>query len=246
MEKFEKPKILVIAAHAGDFVWRSGGTIAKYAKRGSEIKVIALSDGIRGESNDYWKTPDANAADGQRVRREEAAKAAGILGTRDIEFWGLTDYPMTIDDPCVERIAHVIRSFRPDVILTHVEYDQFNPDHNAVHLAVRKAGAAASGSGFPDDNPVSPRQTPIFGFEPQMTEASGFRPLIYVDISEIFETKRTAMGVFGTQPGMCKNYVRKAEMRGSEAKSRGNCKGCQFAEAFEVYQPVAASGELIW
>lgn len=246
MNKYEAPRILVVGAHAGDFVWRSGGTIAKYAGRGSKVKIIVVSDGLRGESNDYWKKEGSNAEEGRRLRREEAEKAAEILGVETIEFWGLTDYPMTITDDYVEKIAHEIRAFRPDIILTHAEYDQFNPDHNAVHLAVRKADAAASGAGFPDENPVSPRQTPIFGFEPQQTEISGFKPVVYNDITESFPVKEKAMKVYATQPGMYKNYVRKAEMRGGEARSRGNCKGCMYAEAFEVYQPIASSGNLVW
>lgn len=246
MSNFQAPNILVVAAHAGDFVWRCGGTIAKYAKRGSNIKILVMSDGLRGESNDYWKTEGANEKDGHILRQNEARSAAEILGVKDIEFWGLVDYPMTINDECVEKIAHVIRAFRPDIILTHAEYDQFNPDHNAVHLAVRKAVAAASGAGFPDENPVSPRQTPIFGYEPQQTEISGYTPVVYNNITDAFDTKCEAMKVYATQPGMFKNYVRKAEVRGGEAKSRGSCKGCKYAEAFEVYQPIAATGDLVW
>lgn len=141
---------------------------------------------------------------------------------------------------------HVIRAFRPDIILTHAEYDQFNPDHNATHAAVRKACAAASGAGFPDEHPVSPRQTPIFGFEPQQTEISRFNPIVYNDITDFFALKCEAMKVYATQPGMYKNYVRKAEMRGSEAKNRGSRALCEYAEAFDIYQPIAAVGDLVW
>ena len=30
-------KMLVVSAHAADYVWRAGGTIAKYIKHGAEI-----------------------------------------------------------------------------------------------------------------------------------------------------------------------------------------------------------------
>ena len=42
-------KVLVVSAHAADYVWRSGGTIAKYIKHGAEVHVVVLSFGIRGE-----------------------------------------------------------------------------------------------------------------------------------------------------------------------------------------------------
>lgn len=51
----ENERLLVISAHAGDFVWRSGGTIAKYIEEGAEVELVVLSFGVRGESNDLWK-----------------------------------------------------------------------------------------------------------------------------------------------------------------------------------------------
>lgn len=36
-------KVLVVSAHAADYVWRSGGTIAKYIKHGAEVHVVVLS-----------------------------------------------------------------------------------------------------------------------------------------------------------------------------------------------------------
>ena len=45
-------KMLVVSAHAADYVWRAGGTIAKYIKHGAEVHLVVLSFGDRGESND--------------------------------------------------------------------------------------------------------------------------------------------------------------------------------------------------
>lgn len=243
---FETPKILVVAAHIGDFVWRCGGTIAKYAKRGSEIKLVVLSDGLRGEANSYWTKADASEEKGHVLRKAEGVHAATLLGVPDVELWGLSDYPTPIETAHIERLAHRIREFRPTVILTHSDYDAFNPDHNDVHMLVRRACATSSAAGYRDGNPVSPRQTPIFGFEPHMTEISGYLPNIYVDISDVFDTKVEAMKSFASQPSMISGYIRKAELRGSEAKSRGGRKDCKYAEAFKTFQPVAATGDLVW
>lgn len=239
-------RMLVAAAHLGDFLWRCGGSIAKYLAEGSEVKVVLLSDGLRGEANDYWKREGANEEEARRVRRDEAQRAAAMLGLTGLEFWGLPDYPMELGRPEVERLAHVIREFRPTFLVTHDTYDAFNPDHNLVSAAVRQAYAAASGAGFRDGLPVSPRQTPIFGFEPHTTEISNFRPQVYVDVSEVFEKKRAAMKVFASQPHMYAAYVRKAETRAAEARSRGGRSGCQYAEAFSAFQPAAATGRFVW
>lgn len=36
----EGKRILVVSAHAADYVWRSGGTIAKYIKHGANVDVV--------------------------------------------------------------------------------------------------------------------------------------------------------------------------------------------------------------
>ena len=42
--------ILVVSAHAADFVWRAGGAVALYASRGYKVRILCLSYGERGES----------------------------------------------------------------------------------------------------------------------------------------------------------------------------------------------------
>jgi 4-oxalomesaconate hydratase len=46
----ENKSILVVSAHAADFVWRAGGAIALYASRGYKVRILCLSYGERGES----------------------------------------------------------------------------------------------------------------------------------------------------------------------------------------------------
>lgn len=86
----------------------------------------------------------------------------------------------------------------------------------------------------------------IFGFEPHNTELCGFKPGIYVDITAQIEKKQAAMRVFQSQPSMYHAYMRKAEIRGSEAAARCGCKGCRYAEAFTLGGPIGASGRFVW
>lgn len=46
--------VLVVSAHAGDFVWRAGGAIAAATARGDRAVVVCLSYGERGESASQW------------------------------------------------------------------------------------------------------------------------------------------------------------------------------------------------
>ncbi len=45
-----KKTVLVVSAHAADFVWRAGGAIALYSGRGYRVRILCLSYGERGES----------------------------------------------------------------------------------------------------------------------------------------------------------------------------------------------------
>lgn len=239
-------RMMVVAAHMGDFVWRCGGSIAKYVQEGNEVLVLVLSSGIRGEANDYWKQPGSNVEDGKKQRLSEGTQAAAALGVKNFQFWDLPDYPMPIDIGVVERLAHLIREFRPDFIVTHDTYDAYNPDHDAVRSAVRQAYATAFGAGFQDGLKVVPRRMTIFGFEPHNTELCGFRPGIYIDITEQIEMKQSAMRAFSSQPAMFKAYMRKAEIRGAEASARCGCTGCKYAEAFSLGGPVGATGRFVF
>ena len=76
----EKPTILVVSAHAADFVWRAGGAIALYTDRGYRVKVVCLSYGERAESARLWKEPGITLDRVKETRREEARRAADLLG----------------------------------------------------------------------------------------------------------------------------------------------------------------------
>ncbi|MHB8619822.1 MAG: PIG-L deacetylase family protein, partial [Chloroflexota bacterium] len=88
-----EPTLLVISAHAADFVWRCSGVMALYRQRGSRVRLLVLSFGERGESAEQWKQPGATLEKVTANRREESAAAAEILGA-DVRFLDLGDYPL--------------------------------------------------------------------------------------------------------------------------------------------------------
>lgn len=239
-------RMLVVAAHMGDFVWRCGGSIAKYIQDGSEVQVLVLSSGIRGEANDYWKQPGASREQGIARRLSEGKMAAAALGVKHFAFWNLPDYPMPLGVDVVERLSHLLREFRPDFVVTHDSYDAYNPDHDGARQAVRQAYATAFGAGFQDGLQVIPRRMTIFGFEPHNTELCGFKPGMYIDITEQIEAKQAAMKAFSTQPAMYADYMRKAEIRGAEAAGRCGCTNCKYAEAFSLGGPIGSTGRFVW
>src|SRR5580693_2590459 len=85
--------LLVISAHAADFVWRAGGAIATVTQSGGTAKVIALSYGERGESGELWKEPGQTEEKVKAIRRAEGEEAATKLGA-SFEGMDLGDYPL--------------------------------------------------------------------------------------------------------------------------------------------------------
>ena len=126
---------LVVTAHPGDFVWRAGGAIALHARKGYRIKIACLSFGERGESQFAWKEAGATMEKVKAGRRDEAQRAAEMLGA-EIEFFDAGDYPLRLTEAHFDRMVDIYRELNPSFVLTHALEDPYNFDHpNAAHFA---------------------------------------------------------------------------------------------------------------
>src|ERR1700740_2971144 len=94
--------VLVVSAHAADFVWRAGGAIALYAQRGYHVRILCLSYGERGESERLWRQPEVTLDCVKASRRAESEKAAAILGA-EIRFFDCGDYPIRAGEETVHE-----------------------------------------------------------------------------------------------------------------------------------------------
>lgn len=233
----EDKRLLVISAHAADFVWRSGGVIAKYVDGGAKVKVIVLSLGVRGESGHLWKEPGQTTHQVEVIRRNECLSAASCLGVKEIEIWDQQDYPLLVTDELGSRLLHAIRNFRPDIILTHDKYDVLNPDHNVVSQAVFSASVQSNSAGVLVDGTAVTKQMRIYGFEPHQTELSRFTPGLFVDITKSFEKKRAAMNCFMAQGHLIEIYEQRAILRGNHARRISGNQNYRYAECFAAFFP---------
>ena len=230
--------MLVVSAHAADFVWRGGGAIAAATERGERPVVVCLSEGARGESAHLWrqgKELDEVVA----TRREEASRAADVLGA-EIEFLGAEDYPLRVDADLVDRLVAVYRRVQPDVVLTHAAKDPYNFDHPEAHQAALRARVYAQAIGYPADGDVI-GAPPVFAFEPHQPEQCDFKPDVLLDITAVFERKREAMECMAAQQHLWEYYTDLARRRGTQARrNSGPNLGLakeSYAEAFERLYP---------
>lgn len=233
-------KMLVVSAHAADYVWRAGGTIAKYIKNGAQVHLVILSFGTRGESNDLWKQENATTESVKAARKAETVEAAKILGVTNVEFWDLTDYPIQTDEALDEKMVRKIREVRPDIILTHDRNgaDVLNPDHNHISQWVFRCSVMANSAGVRMEGLPHTKQMRLYGFEPHQTELSGFVPGSFVDITEVYEQKVAAMQCFKAQKHLIRYYTDRAALRGNHARRISGNPSYQYAECFSNFFPV--------
>jgi 4-oxalomesaconate hydratase len=234
-------RVQVIGAHSADFVWRSGGAVAKAVENGGTAEVIALSYGERGESGELWKQEGQTVENVKRIRHGEAEAAAGALGA-SFRCLDLGDYPLQIDADALNEIADAIRAFAPDVLITHTDRDPFNPDHPVASVAVDRARGLAAGAGVESGfATVSPPA--LFLFEPHQPELCNFTPTTFVDITSVIERKKAAMAEMKAQQYLQTYYAQRAEQRGNHARRASGDKSVEYAEAFQRVIPQVV-GEL--
>lgn len=244
-----EPSLLVVSAHAGDFVWRAGGAIAAAALRGERATVVCLSYGERGESASQWlagKPLDEIKA----IRRDEAQAAADALGA-DIEFLDLGDYPLVESPEAVQRLVDVYRRVQPTVVLTHPLADPYNGDHPAAARMALQARVLAQAIGVANADGSYPGRDeiigapPVFFFEPHQPEQSDFKPDVLLDITEAFPRKKAAMECLPAQKHMWEYYTALAVRRGVQLKrNAGPNLGLPhetMGEAYMRYYPQVAT-----
>ena len=207
--------LLVVSAHAGDFVWRAAGAIALATARGDRATVVCLSYGERGESARAWRD-GLNLEQVKDLRRGEAQAAAKALGA-SIRFLDAGDYPLLETPELVDRLVQLYRELEPTVVITHPLADPYNGDHPAAARMALSARVLAQAVGYPaDGEPLG--APPVFFFEPHQPEQCGFVPQVLLDITSVYDAKQAAMECLPAQTHMWNYYTDLATRRGVQLK----------------------------
>ena len=229
-----KKTALVVSAHSADFVWRAGGAIALYAERGWEVTVVCLSYGERGESAKLWREPGMTMEKVKAKRREEAIRAAEILGAKTL-FFDVGDYPMRVPDAVLYELAALYRRIRPEFIVTHSHKDPYNFDHPLVSHLTQEARIVAQAHGHEPQTPAI-GAPPVFLFEPHQSEQCDFKPQVLLDITSVWARKNEAFKAMSAQEHLWQYYERVALQRGAQA-SRNSDRNVKYGEAYQRVFP---------
>ena len=233
-----KDTVLVVSAHAADFVWRAGGAIALYHSRNCRVRILCLSYGERGESERLWREAGMTLDRVKEVRHSEAERAAAVLGA-EIRFFDAGDYPLRPTDELENELVEEFRRAQPAFVLTHTLSDPYNGDHPEAARLTMNARVYAQAAGYPSEAKKI-GAPPVFLFEPHQPEMCDFKPQVLLDITPAFELKRKAMECMEAQEHLWEYYTQLALRRGTQAVRNSGKKGIKYAEAFQrVYPQVA-------
>lgn len=231
--------VLVFSAHAADFVWRAGGTIAQYASRGYGVRILCLSFGERGESQGAWKQPGMTIEKVKEIRRAESSRAAQLLGA-EIRFFDSGDYPINAPPETIQAIVEEYRALQPHFVLSHSFKDPYNPDHDTANRVSMETRVYAQALGYPvGGKPLG--APPVFLFEPHQPEQCEFKPQVLLDVTSSWDAKQKAMESMEAQTHLVQYYTDLGKRRGTQAVRNGGSKEIKYAEAFQRVYPQVTS-----
>lgn len=231
---------LVISAHAADFVWRCGGAIALHQEKGYDVTIACLSYGERGESAKLWKQEGMTLDKVKAARRDEAEAAASALGAANIEFFDLGDYPLVVDQDAKFKLVDLIRKVQPNFMMSHSKYDPYNTDHMYTTEVAMECRMIAQAWGHnPGEKVLGAPQ--LYLFEPHQTEQMGWKPDVFLDITDVWDKKWAAIQCMQGQEHLWHFYKNVAENRANHFRrnsgGQAGGKNAQYAEGFQSVYP---------
>lgn len=219
---------MFIFAHPDDIEFGSAGTAAKWAKYGSQITYVLITDGNVG-SHDATFDKEKLA----ETRRQEQNAAAQVAGVQQVIYLGYHDGMLEPTLELRQALVKLIRQHKPNVVVCGDPRSVFPSDDYINHPDHRAAAIAAVEAVFP--------ACEMRLLYPEF-EAEGIMPHkvnhvyisyapdanVYVDISETMPLKIEALRQHSSQFGDWDP----SEMVTNWSKETGKQVGFAYAEAY--------------
>ena len=222
----ETERLIVVAAHPDDLETLCGGTVSLLAQRGVSIFSANCTLGDIGAQDPTLARPALAS-----TRLVEAEDAARILGINQTFNLGHHDGELVAGLNLRAQIARLIRVTQADTLWTFDPYwtGQIHPDHRA-------AGQAALDAYMPSKMPLyRPEQlnepdADLGRLERVFFFSTDRQPTIFVDVSEVYETKMSACMAHRSQ---FPKGVESLEWMKEIDRRQGERIGATYAESFK-------------
>ena len=132
-------RVLVLFAHPDDAEFLCAGTLTHLVDRGGSLRIATMTAGDCGSST-------FSAAKISRIRREEAQRAAALLGAT---YTCLEERDLLIlyDQPTLRKVMELVRGVDPALVFTHSPQD-YMVDHETTSRLCQTACFGASAPNF--------------------------------------------------------------------------------------------------
>lgn len=227
----ENKKILVILAHPDDPEFFCGATLAKWCREGHEVEYCLLTRGEKGINENFKGSLDISA-----LREKEQLEAAKVIGANKVIFLDNHDGFLEPTIDLRRQIVRVIRTEKPDIVVTCDPSNFFIRDNYINHPDHRAAGQAAIDAIFPaagnelfytellDQECLYPHNiTEVWLSLPK-------EPNTAVDVTEYWKIKIEALEKHRSQIGELKQFREKMLNRKTEDSDPENPK---YEESFK-------------
>jgi LmbE family N-acetylglucosaminyl deacetylase len=222
-------RILVFGTHPDDETLGMGGTICKHAQRGDKVVVCCLTDGSGGGLKGYTK-PGVTGPELKEIRKKELKDACDVMGVSKIEFGWYEDGFLFLNEDSLIKTGNLIRSYKPDRV--YVQYGDVptgstNLDHCEQYRIVMEALQKVRWPNYPKLGKEVCNVKQIYAYA---LSISGGSADSFVDITDVIELKRKAIGCFKSQ-----NYWKFEESFGGQDRTLGIMSGMgEYVEGFKT------------
>jgi LmbE family N-acetylglucosaminyl deacetylase len=176
-------RLLIVGAHPDDADYAAGGLAALYRAAGHVVRMVSMTNGDAGHHV-------IRGAELARRRLGEANAAAAVIGaTYQIFDNHDGELQPTLDNR--RQVIHLIRSFQPDLVLTHRPND-YHPDHRYTSQLVQDAAYMVT---VPAIVPETPHlaANPVIAYLPdEFTRPYPFQAEVAIDVGPVLD-KMVAM-----------------------------------------------------
>ena len=124
-------RLLGVYAHPDDETFCAGGVLAKFAAAGAELMIVSATQGEAGQIRDGYAATRRTLGP---TRVAELHQACERLGVQHVQCLNYGDGKLDAQDPALlADVTQIIRTFRPDIVLTFGDDGAYgHPDHIAI------------------------------------------------------------------------------------------------------------------
>jgi LmbE family N-acetylglucosaminyl deacetylase len=221
---------MAIVAHPDDIEFSCAGTLARWARAGSQIIYVLCTSGDVGIDE-----PGMTRKKAMEIREQEQREAARIIGAKEVVFLREPDGLLQPTLELRKKLVREIRRYKPEVIVTGdptivwAGDDYINhPDHRAAATAALDATFPAAGQPNLFEDLA---QEGLTAHKPRKVYVTSWdRVDVYVNIEETIELKIQALRAHKSQ---MKDWDPGESIR-KWAAERAQGKEMAYAEGFRV------------